>query len=93
VLEAGIGHHGVESPEALPRRLDRAPISISSGQISLVRLARAIRVGIEVDRQHPGSGALKPGSDRPTDTAGRTRHQHAAAVRVVHVTPYTLVRP
>lgn len=93
MLEAGVGHHGVEASEALPAGLDGAAVAIARGQIGVVGLAGTVGVGLEVDGQHPGASVYEPAGDGPADTAGRTRHQHAAAVQVVHASPYTLVRP
>ena len=71
MLEAGVGDHRVEPPEALDRRLDGAAVALARGQIGCVRHPGAVRIGLEVDREHAPSVGDQAVGDGAADPAGR----------------------
>ena len=77
MLEARIRDERVEATEALERHLDGRLVAVPGRQVGSERLARAVGIGFEVDRQHlpavgdetPGNGTADPARG-PCDERG-----------------------
>ena len=78
MLEAGVGHHGVEPAEALDRRVDRAAVALARGQVGGVRHAGPVVVGLEVDGEHVEAVVAQALGDRAADAARRPGDDRAA---------------
>jgi hypothetical protein len=78
VLEARVGHDGVEAPEALERRVDGAAVALTGGQVRRERLAGRVCGGLEVDGQHVEAVPEEALGDGAPDPAGRTGDDDAA---------------
>ena len=74
VLEAGVGDDGVESPEALERRIDGAAVAVAGGEVRRERLAGRVAGGLEVDAQHAEAVADEALGDGAPDAACRAGH-------------------
>ena len=71
VLESGVRNEGVEAAEALERCVDRGPVALAGREVRGERLARAARVGLEVDGQHVPAVGDETLGDRAADPARR----------------------
>jgi hypothetical protein len=49
VLEAAVGHDGVDATEALERRVDGSAVALAGGQVRSEGLARRVCGGLEVE--------------------------------------------
>ena len=78
VLEARARDDGVEAAEALERGVDGGPVARRRREIGLERLARPVRIRVQVDGQHRGAVRFQPCRDRAADAAARTRDESPA---------------
>ena len=69
MLEARVGDDRVEPAERRQRVLDGLPGARARGQVRREGLARAFRVGLEVDGEHPRAGLDERSGDRAPDAA------------------------
>ena len=58
-------------PKRVDRRLDRGAVAVARRQVGGERLARAVRVGLEVDREHARAVVDERLGDRAADPARR----------------------
>jgi hypothetical protein len=79
VLEAGVGDDRVEAAECRDRPLDRGAVAVPRLQVGGERLARAVRVGLEVDGEHAGAVGDQRLGDRAADPARRAGHDRLPA--------------
>jgi hypothetical protein len=71
VLKAGVGHHHVETAEALDGGLDRAAVALARGEVGGVGHAGAVGVRLEIDREDVEAVVDEALGDRATDAAPR----------------------
>src|SRR5215204_4587659 len=83
VLKAGAGDDRVDAAESLHRGSDGGAVAGRGGEIRLERLARAVRVGTQVDREYVVALPLEAPCDRAADAAGGARHQSPAHARTL----------
>ena len=83
VLEARAGDDCVDAAEPLQRGIDGGAVAGRGGEIGLERLARAVRVGTQVDRDHAVTVPLEARGDRAADAAARARDESPAHARTL----------
>jgi len=83
VLEAGVGDDGVEGPEALDGGRDGVAVARLFGQIGGEGLAGAVRVGLQVDREHLRAAVDQALGHSAPDSRGGTSYDRCPRSEVV----------
>ena len=78
VLEARARDDGVETAESVERGVDGGPVVRGRREVGLERLARPVRIRVQVDGEHRRAVRFQPCRDRAADAAARTRDESPA---------------
>ena len=83
VLEAGVGDDGVEGPEALDGGRDGVAVARLFGQIGGEGLPGAVRIGLQVDREHLRAAVDQALGHSAPDSRGGTSYDRGPRSEVV----------
>ena len=84
MLESGVGHHDIETPEPLERGIHCRFVALPGGEIRFMGIARPAEVRLDIDGEHAEAIVHQPPGDGPSDAAARPRHNGCLPGPVAH---------